>query len=188
MAHPWVVLLNGPSSSGKSTLAKALQALIAGRLSERYEVVSIDDFMKTDPMETIYEDDVFEISGDLCKRVSELLAEGAGVIIDHVITSERIFRQLQESLYPDPPFLVQVTCPLEILRQREQERGDRCPGSAESSAAYLYPKEGYDMTVDTGRMSPAENSLLIFGRLFPNPSLGSSGRLPDDSRRKPGRS
>ena len=171
MADSRVVLLNGPSSSGKSTLAKALQALIAGKLSERYEVVSIDDFMKTDPMETIYEDDVFEVSGDLCRRVSELLSEETGVIIDHVITSERIFRQLQESLSPEPLFLVQVACPLKILRQREQERGDRCPGSAESSAAYLYPKEGYDMTVDTGRMSPAENALLIFDRLFQNPPL-----------------
>ncbi|MBQ1366594.1 MAG: hypothetical protein IIY45_00675 [Firmicutes bacterium] len=49
-----IILLNGPSSSGKSTLSKTLQALIWEKMSLHYEVVSIDDFMKTDPMETIY--------------------------------------------------------------------------------------------------------------------------------------
>ena len=182
-----LLLLNGPSSAGKSTIAGELQKKL--RLYNADPVIiSIDDYMKIGTDEEIWEDDVFEVMPDMCRDITPALQQGKWVIVDHVITSERIFRQLQESLYPDPLFLVQVTCPLEILRQREQERGDRCPGSAESSAAYLYPKEGYDMTVDTGRMSPAENSLLIFGRLFPNPSLGSSGRLPDDSRRKPGRS
>lgn len=63
-----VILLNGPSSSGKSTLAKALQGLISDKRSERYEVVSIDDFLNMPPSETIYEDDVFNISDDLCKK------------------------------------------------------------------------------------------------------------------------
>lgn len=155
------VLLNGPSSSGKSTLAKALQKLIREKRSEEYEVVSIDDLMKNDPMETIYEDDVYAISGDLCRRVLEILETGAGVIIDHVITSERIFRQLKEMLYAYPLRLVYVTCSPEILREREQARGNRCAGSAEASAAYLYPKEGYGLTVDTGLGSPFENAMKI---------------------------
>ena len=161
-----VILLNGPSSSGKSTLSKVLQMLIEERRSERYEVVSIDDFMKTEPTETIYEDDVFEISGDMCKRAAEILETGSGVIIDHVITSERIFNQLKGNLCAYPLRAVRITCPMDVLRQREKERGDRCPGSAEASDRYLYPKEGYDLTVDTGDTSPAENAQLILDRLF----------------------
>ena len=161
-----IILLNGPSSSGKSTLAESLHVLIAEMLSENYEVVSIDDFMTMDPMETIYEDDVFEISGNLNARVLEILEAGSGVIIDHVITSERIFVQLKEAVHAYPLRPVQITCSLELLRKREQERGDRCPGSAESSAAYLFPKEGYDLTVDTGSGTPAENALLIFQKIF----------------------
>ena len=161
-----VILLNGPSSSGKSTLAKALQGLIAHERSERYEVVSIDDFLKMSPSETIYEDDVFEISDDLCKRAAEILETGCGVILDHVITSERVFRHLKEHLSLFPVRMVHITCPLPELRKRELARGDRSPGSAEASAAYLFPKEGYDLVVDTGTKSPAENSLLIFKRLF----------------------
>ena len=161
-----VILLNGPSSSGKSTLAKALQSLISEKRSERYEIVSIDDFLRMSPKETIYEDDVFEISEDLCTKALEILDTGNGVIIDHVITSERIYSQLQKNLSSCHLQTVRITCPLDVLRKRELERGDRSPGSAEASEEYLYPKEGYDLTVDIGTKSPAENSLLIFSSLF----------------------
>ena len=46
-----IILLNGPSSSGKSTLAKALKKLISDKGHGRYEVISIDDFMKMSPAE-----------------------------------------------------------------------------------------------------------------------------------------
>ena len=122
--------------------------------------------MKISPTETIYEDDVFEISYDLCKRALELLEAGRGVIIDHVITSERIFDQLTENLSSYPIRSVHITCPLDILKRRELARGDRCIGSAEASAEYLFPKEGYDLVVDTGTKSPAENARLIINVLF----------------------
>ena len=161
-----VILLNGPSSSGKSTLAGELQALIKARKAEDYQVVSIDDFMETDPMETMYEDDVWAIAGDLCDWVLDILASGSGVIIDHVITSERIFRQLKEMLYAYPLRTVHITCPPEILAERERARGDRCPGSAAASAQYLYPRDGYDLTVDTGMKSARENALAIAETVF----------------------
>ena len=161
-----IILLNGPSSSGKSTLSKTLQALIWEKRSLKYEVVSIDDFMKTDPMETIYEDDVFEISGDLCDHVLERMKESSGVIIDHVITSERIYQQLKNAMEDYTLFEVHVDCSLEILKKREEERKDRCPGSAEASATYLFPKDGYDLTVDSGLRSAEENARIIFEALF----------------------
>ncbi len=157
-----IILLNGSSSAGKSTLAKALQALIANKRKESYEIVSIDDFLKMATDEVIYEDDVYEISGLLCNKVMEVFSGNQGVIIDHVITSERIFEQLKEAVSPHRLWTVRVTCPLEIIRKREQERKDRCLGSAEASYTYLYPKEGYDLTVDTHFMTVSEcaNSIL----------------------------
>ena len=161
-----VILLNGPSSSGKSTLAKALQEMILDHRLEGYEVVSIDDFLKMSPTETIYEDDVFEISDDLCKRVLEILDKGTGVIIDHVMVSERIFTHLKENLSSCHMHMIRITCPLQLLRQRELARGERSRGSAEASEQYLFPKEGYDLVVDTGMKSPSENALLIFNKVF----------------------
>ena len=156
-----IVLLNGPSSSGKSTLARALRAHIKATRSEDFGIVSIDDFMTVAKDETIYEDDVYEISPALCEKARELLETAPGLIIDHVITSERIFLQLKEALRPYRLYSVRVSCPLEVLREREKARGDRCPGSAEASEMYLYPKEGYDLRVDTQRLSAAEAAAEI---------------------------
>ena len=160
------IVLNGSSSSGKSTLAKALQVLIMDKRNERYEIVSIDDFLKMTTEDVIYEDDVFEISDALCESVLQALEENQGVIIDHVITSERIFNQLTEKLRHHYLRLVHVTCPLEVLQKREQERKDRCLGSAESSYTYLFPKEGYDLTVDTHSMTALECANQIFDKLL----------------------
>ena len=161
-----IILLNGPSSSGKSTLARALQRLILDKRSARYGVVSIDDYLKMSPSETIYEDDVFDISDALCNKALEMLETRDGVIIDHVITSERIFEHLKEKLYSGHMIMVHISCPLYLLRKRELERGDRSPGSAEASEKYLFPKEGYDLVVDTSMKSPAENALVILDNLF----------------------
>lgn len=161
-----VILLNGPSSSGKSTLAKALQARIEESKKEKYEIVSIDDFLKFATDEAIYEDDVFAISGDMCEKVLQILQDTPGVIIDHVITSERIFRQLITKLERYGILLVRVTCPLAVLQKREQERKNRCLGSAEASTTYLYPQEGYDITVDTYHMPQAECTKSICDALL----------------------
>ena len=107
-----IILLNGPSSSGKSTLARALQTLISDKCSERYEIVSIDDFLKMSTEEPIYEDDVFEISDDLCSKIQEITNAGTGVIIDHVITSERIFEHLKNHLTSSQIRLGRVRWPL----------------------------------------------------------------------------
>lgn len=161
-----IILLNGPSSSGKSTLAKALRKLIEEKRNQQYAIVSIDDFLKMTTEETIYEDDVFEISCVLCEKVLERLETAPGVIIDHVITSQRIFDQLVKMLCAYPLHLIQVTCPLEVLREREKARKNRCLGSAEASYEYLFPKDGYELTVDTHRMSTAQCALEIYTSLF----------------------
>ena len=161
-----IILLNGPSSSGKSTLAKTLQKLIEEKRNETYAIISIDDFMKISTEETIYEDDVYEIAGDMCASTLEALNTCSGVIIDHVITSERIFHQLIATLGQFHIHFVHVSCPLEVLLKREYARKNRCIGSAESSYLYLFPKNEYDLTVDTSTMSPAKCSMIIFDALL----------------------
>lgn len=160
-----VILLNGPSSSGKSSLAKALRGLIQERKNQKYEIISIDDFMKLATDETIYEDDVFEISGDMCHAALSALESASGVIVDHVITSERIFNQLKAMLGAHEIRTVHVHCPLPVLLAREQARGNRCPGSAEASFEYLFPGDGYDLTVNTHTMRTEQCAERIFEEL-----------------------
>ena len=161
-----VILLNGPSSSGKSTLAKMLQTLILTDRGEQYEIISIDDFLKMTAQDVIYEEDVFEISQLLCDAAKNAAQTKDGVIIDHVITSKRIFDQLTDALRGFRLRTVCVTCPPEVLQEREAARKDRCPGSAEASAAFLFPKSGYDLTVDTHSRTAAECADRIFACCF----------------------
>jgi chloramphenicol 3-O phosphotransferase len=48
-----------------------------------------------------------------------------------------------------PVLFVRVTCPVEELRRREKERGDRGIGQGESQLTQLDPQDTYDITVDT---------------------------------------
>lgn len=161
-----IIILNGPSSSGKSTLARILRDLIREKRGETYEIVSIDDFLKMSPREAIYEDDVFGVSPALVAAASRAAGGCGGVIIDHVITSKRILDQLTDAFHDCDRKLIRVTCPREVLQAREAARGNRCPGSAEASEAYLFPKEGYDLTVDTHAMSGPECAELVCQYVF----------------------
>lgn len=156
-----IILLNGPSSSGKSTLAGILQKLIKDKINEEYGIISIDNFLKMSIDEVIYEEDVFEVSSKLCENAIEMIESRQGVIIDHVITSERIFKQLIEAFRLYDIYLIHVTCPLSELKRREKERKNRRLGSAEASYQYLFPKENYDLKVDSFQLSLEDCSLQI---------------------------
>ena len=103
--------------------------------------------------EPIWEDDVYEVTSTMCQKITEALENGYFVIVDHVITSKRIYEAILQSFMEKDSFKVLVSCDIDILKKREKERGNRCIGSAEASLEYLYPKDNYDLTVDTGLKS-----------------------------------
>ena len=86
--------------------------------------------------------------------IAAALQDGKTVIIDHVITSARIYCALNNAVAGFQMKTVLVSCDVETLRRREAERGDRCAGSAEASLQYLYPKTGYDLCIDSSQESP----------------------------------
>ncbi|MBR3382074.1 MAG: GNAT family N-acetyltransferase [Clostridia bacterium] len=151
---PDVILLNGPSSAGKSSIAKALKQLLLDSGTDAV-ILSLDDYLQMSANEPIWEDDVFAIMPHMCEGIAAALRDGKTVIIDHVITSFRIWQALCNAVSGFQMKTVLVRCDVETLRRREAERGDRCVGSAEASGQYLYPKTGYDLCVDSSEASPA---------------------------------
>ena len=151
---PDVILLNGPSSAGKSSIEKALQQLLLDRGTDAV-ILSLDDYLQMSANEPIWEDDVFAIMPRMCEGIEAALRDGKTVIIDHVITSFRIWHALYNAVSESQKKTVLVSCDVETLRRREAERGDRCVASAEASGQYLYPKTGYDLCVDSSEASPA---------------------------------
>ena len=163
--RPGVLLLNGPSSAGKSSIARELLKLLEGEKVPA-SVVSLDDHMRLPPGEQIWEDDVFEVMPEMCWAVGQALDGGRTAIVDHVITSERIWEALAAAAAGYEMKKVLVSCDAGILREREAARGDRFPGSAEESLRYLYPKDGYDLVIDSARTDPASSARLIRDKLL----------------------
>ena len=172
--EPAVLLLNGPSSAGKSSIAKALQQKLCGD-ANAVAVISLDDYLPMSANEPIWEEDVFAVMPRMCEDVSAALQNGKTVLIDHVITSPRICRALCNAAAGFLMRTVFVSCDAEILRRREIERGDRCIGSAEASLQYLYPKTGYDLCVDSGKADAAALAEQIAGSLLKDPKTMNGG-------------
>ncbi|MCL2363470.1 MAG: chloramphenicol phosphotransferase CPT family protein [Defluviitaleaceae bacterium] len=163
-----IIFLNGVSSAGKTTLARTLQQ----KLDEPYYIFNVDMFLGTGIMLP----DKFathDIAGwnFLLKSLSgmhhtvKLYSDmGMNVIVDHALTNCVLGKDpkaLEEciALLNDAPVLfVHVTCPLDELRRREKERGDRQIGQAETQLPILVPQETYDLVVDTYQHTTEECS------------------------------
>ena len=158
------ILLNGPSSAGKSSVAKALRQKLQ-ECGHDAVIISLDDYLQMSVKEPIWEDDVFAVMPRMCWDISAALQAGKTPIVDHVITSPRIYRTLLDAITGFQMKTVLVSCDIETLRRREVERGDRCVGSAEASLQYLYPQSGYDLCLDSGETGPEALAERILGIL-----------------------
>jgi chloramphenicol 3-O phosphotransferase len=171
-----IIFLNGTSSSGKSTLAKVLQR----KLPEPYFCIAMDTF--TDIISPWFTGDYNGETSENLERQSlsamhhtiKLYSDlGYNVIVDDVIckwvsSQGEEYKLLEEcvALMHDYPVLfVKVYCPLEELKRREIERGDRDIGSAEGNYNLLYPKDDYDIVVDTFENSSEECANKIINLL-----------------------
>lgn len=171
-----IIFLNGTSSSGKSTLAKALQR----KLSEPYFCIAMDTF--TDIISPWFTGDYNGETSENLERQSlsamhhtiKLYSDlGYNVIVDDVICKwvssqgkeYRLLEECVELMHDYPILFVKVYCPLEELKHREIERGDRGIGSAEGNYNLLYPKDDYDIVVDTYKNTSEECADMIINLL-----------------------
>ena len=147
-----IIYLNGVSSAGKTTLAKALQH----KLATPYYSLSEDIFINMTPEKFINDDSeeneqawsnaIFGMY-HTAKMYSDL---GMNTIMDTVLDDSLFLDKTVELLHNYPVLSVHVICPLEELQRREKERGDREIGLAEFQLPILYPLDNtYDVTVDT---------------------------------------
>ncbi len=183
MAKGQIVLLNGASSAGKTTIARALQ----NRLAEPFLYMSLDMFFQmlpgryfsVNPLATedseqgftwqTHEDEqgtyLQVIPGVFGNRlmlevmhhtVAASAAQGFNLIIDDVLLERRWLLDYLRVLRDFEVWFVQVYCPLEVLEARERARGDRTVGQARGQAMHIHQHGVYDLTVDTSRLSVRE--------------------------------
>lgn len=178
-----MVYLNGVSSAGKSTLARAL----VDAMEEPYCLVSMDAFEGMAQRRFLLPGAMDFYGTCLVPLMHHAAAAFAGaqlgVVVDAVVARAEWLRDAAEQLSAYRVLLVGVHCELEELRRRERARGDRGVGKAEAQLAFVHPivRElcGYDCEVDTTRASAEECARLIRRRLAEGPEPEAFERLRD---------
>jgi chloramphenicol 3-O phosphotransferase len=156
------IVLHGPTSAGKTSLAKALQA--NGPRPAFH--VSLDAFVTMSNRADMRDDDERDEAYRLhCQNLRATLARIAGtqfdLIVDLVLRDEAELAACLAALSGRPTCLVGVRAPLNVLELRERSRPDRGSGMAREQVAHPAYYRSYDLTVDTSTCSPEEGAAAI---------------------------
>jgi chloramphenicol 3-O phosphotransferase len=175
-----LILLNGTTSSGKTSIARALQ----DQLVRPYCVTGIDDVFAMLPGRLHNNPDGFLFDRDerdlvrlnfgqiglAClkahhRSVAAMARSGIDLICDEVILNEELRRDWHEVLSCIETAFVGVHCSLDELERREFERGDRVIGQARGQFNIVHLGMRYDIEVNTTKKPPAMLARDIAGQL-----------------------
>ncbi len=173
-----ILLLNGVGSVGKSSIAKALQAIAA----EPFLHIQMDAFLEMLPaafqdhpdafaFEAVHVEGKPEViirSGPVGERlmrgmrraIAALAREGNNLIVDDVMSAED--RADYDQLLADfQVYAIGIFAPLEVLEARERERGDRLIGLARRQFGRVHEGMRYDLQIDASMATAQECAQTI---------------------------
>lgn len=148
-----VILLNGASSAGKSTLALALQR----RLPLPFWHYSIDHLKaarilpqaRIDSGEFPWAAQREQFFEGFHNSIRAFAVAGNHLIVEHIVETQVWMDRLLRLLEGLDVFFVGVHCPLEELERRELRRGDRRIGEARADFAVTHRFSRYDFECTT---------------------------------------
>ena len=174
-----VIFLNGVSSSGKSTLAQALQR----RLEKPYLHISEDMFFAALPAREFAQADYLRYGWRLYNGFTQCVRTLAQcqnhVIVDTVAWNPGSLEGFIDALWELQVFAVGVHCPLAVLEAREQQRQDRSMGLARRQFDLAHQGALYDVEVDTSQMEIEACADLIAAALDSAPSPHAFARMKE---------
>jgi chloramphenicol 3-O phosphotransferase len=155
--NPVAIVLNGASSSGKTTIARSIQ-----RLSKTPVLhASLDTFTDMFCWPAISEPGVrgechrFGVA-NFHAALPILASRRFPIVVDHVFEHYAWFEDCRDALKAKRTYFVGVRYPVSVLEERERARGDRKPGMARSQVARVHERKPYALEVDTSVQSPEE--------------------------------
>ncbi len=181
-----VIILNGPSASGKSSIQKAFQALMLPSLWIKLGVDNLfDNPMPDISLENMSywqkENDIrYVVQGSdadnnsvialhvgkqgqnvvegMNSAIAAYAKAGCNVIVDYIAYDQLWLADLQKKLDDAhiKTLYVKVDIPLQVLEQREKARGTSPVGHARSHYNRVYGTVAYDMTVCPAQYSAQE--------------------------------
>lgn len=147
-----IVLLNGVSSAGKSSIAR--QLLID--LGRPFFHMGVDMIGAMRSQVRTHELDPIALAGVLRRTragfhraVAAMALAGNDIVMDHVLSEPWRLRDCLAIMTGIDVVFVGVHCSLDELRRREQGRGDRPVGTAASQIEQVHAHTIYDLEVDT---------------------------------------
>ncbi|MBO9133575.1 AAA family ATPase [Rhizobium sp. B230/85] len=147
MAH--VIFLHGASSSGKSTIAKALQK----RIEQPFWHVSIDHLRDAGVLPTErfkngdfrWGDARTAFFNGFHGSLRAYADAGNNLILEHILDTEGWLETLVDLLAEHDVVFAAVHSPLATLIEREAARGDRPVGSAKKDFETIHAGKTYDI-------------------------------------------
>jgi chloramphenicol 3-O phosphotransferase len=173
-----IIVLNGTSSAGKSSIARALQ----DAMDEPYAHLLIEEFLPKLPeryltgehadgvrVERTDDGGQYVVSGPVAERmvagfyaaVAAVAHAGNNVVVDTLLGDPFDARACAEQFRELDVLMVGVHCPLQLLEERERARGDRLQGLARGELTRVHTYASYDLEVDTSRSTPEECAQAI---------------------------
>jgi chloramphenicol 3-O phosphotransferase len=172
-----IIVLNGGSSSGKSGIARCLQAI----LPQPWIKIGVDDLLDALPPALMGEgsgiafgpqgeitigDGFRAIEAAWLSGVAAMARAGARIIIDDVFLSGAASQErLRAHLEGLGVLWVGVYCDPAIAAGREIARGDRVSGMAASQAEVVHQGVVYDFEVDTSQSESLDCARAIAARV-----------------------
>lgn len=177
-----IIFLNGCGSSGKSSIAKAIQCLS----EDLWLTFGVDTFIDMIPFgkqesylkfisgQNEYGPKMHIESGaeayklfSVMPKLAKMLAEFKNnLIIDEVLLDENALKTYIKDLADHTVYYVGVFCDLKIMQEREILRQDRCIGLSNDQISRVHKGilNSYDFRVDTTNTSSFEaaNQILKF--------------------------
>jgi chloramphenicol 3-O phosphotransferase len=146
-----IIFLHGASSSGKSTIARELQA----RIEQPFWHISIDHLRDSGVLplsrfrsgEFRWADSRKAFFDGFHASLAAYADAGNNLILEHILDTAGWLERLSALLSHHDVFFVAVHCPLELLVAREKARGDRPMGSAQRDHETIHLGKVYDFAL-----------------------------------------
>jgi chloramphenicol 3-O phosphotransferase len=169
-----VIVLNGTSSAGKTTLAKALREA----LPEPFCYYASDQLadggfraISGKVPDAATHDERSRFFDGFHRSIAAFAEAGNDMIVEHIVEEQSWARQLDQLLAPFDTFWIGVHAPVAELERRENARGDRSPGEAR----YHLRTHGYcryDLEVDS--CEPRETVVAAIVAAWTSRSMSAS--------------
>jgi chloramphenicol 3-O phosphotransferase len=184
-----LILLNGATSSGKSSIARALQSGI----DEPFWHFSIDHLRDASvlPLDRIRRGEFRWAAlrnaffDGFHRSLPAFAGAGNNLIVEHIVETPEWMECLVTLLHGFDVFFVGVHCPLDELERREAARGDRPVGGARRDFETIHRHAIYDLELD-GLEAPRANAMTLISawRQRPLPSAFMRMAGPSHSTRQ----